>query len=205
MWKTLLTFLWDATTQLWLTVGVSDPGKGNLFTLGVGCSGALGNGTESTWRPKSVNFFEHSNSIRSIDCGSSHTIVCTKDGEVYTWGLDLAEQCGIIKNPIRVDFQGQAINHVAAGDTFSMAVAEGGHKVYVWGAFKSIDALPLKNPVEATAITDLLAHHHTTIRKLKVSAHGVAFLTESGQLFVWGDNKFGQLANNHMRGRLILP
>lgn len=127
-------------------------------------------------------------------------MVCTKEGEVYTWGLDLAEQKGAIKNPIRVDFQGQSINHVAAGDTFSMAVAEGGQKVYVWGFFKSIGAETNKYPVEATAITEILAHNHTSIRKLKASAHGVAFLTESGQLFVWGDNKFGQLANNHMRG-----
>jgi alpha-tubulin suppressor-like RCC1 family protein len=130
--------------------------------------------------------------------------VCTKEGEVYTWGLDLGEQKGHHKNPTRVDFHGESISQVAAGDSFSMAVAEGGKKVFVWGLFKPLGSQSIKYPTECKAISDFLEHHHTSVKKLKVSAHGVAIVTESGQLLVWGDNKYGQLANNHMRGWISL-
>ena len=56
-------------------------------------------------------------------------------------------------------------------------------------------------PIEAEAVTDLLHREHTTIQKIRVCEGAVAILGANGKLYVWGDNKYGQLANNQMKGR----
>jgi alpha-tubulin suppressor-like RCC1 family protein len=162
--------------------------------------GELGSGSESQWTPRAVGFFEHSGSVKEVDCGSSHTLVCTKDGEVYTWGRNMADLRSSLKSPVRVELKATRASQVGAGDCFSMALSEDGKKVFVWGYFRSMcDTTTFTHPTECQEVTDYLKAHNTTIVKMKVSAEGVAFLTAEGKLLVWGDNKNGQLANNHMK------
>lgn len=103
---------------------------------------------------------------------------------------------------MRIDFQNTAISQVGAGDHFSMALSEDGKQVYVWGVFVPLGLDNIVYPTECKEVSEWLQAHGTSIKKMRVSGHAVAFQTTDGGLFVWGDNKYGQLANNHMRGIL---
>lgn len=57
-----------------------------------------------------------------------------------------------------------------------------------------------EHPTELEEVTHLLHKQHSTIKRIKAADGAVAILLENGKLFVFGNNKFGQLANNHMKG-----
>lgn len=179
--------------------------RGNLYTFGHSAGGALGNGETDNEIPRAVNFFEHTGSAQDVDCGRTHTVVCTKDGEVFTWGSGWA--CGgkSLKTPTRVSFADNAvIGSVGAGNSFSVAVSQDGEKLYVWGQFNSVnEGSPVAFPIEAESVTELLHREHTTIKRVKVCEGAVAILGANGKLYVWGDNKYGQLGNNQMKGRSL--
>lgn len=104
---------------------------------------------------------------------------------------------------MRIDFQNTSISQVGAGDLFSMALSQDGMKVFVWGIFYPYGSEITTYPTECKEVSEWLESHGTTIKKMKVCGHAVAFLTTDGKLLVWGDNNKGQLANNHMRGILV--
>lgn len=57
----------------------------NLFTWGIGRNGELGLGTSviSTDTPIEI---PNLSGVKTVCCGSSHTIALLRNGSVYTWG-----------------------------------------------------------------------------------------------------------------------
>lgn len=195
---------WARITQPPSTVASSSTEHGALFTFGLGSTAALGNGTETRHTPSQVNYFTGGSGVHEVDCGANHTIVATKEGEVYTWG-STCEFFGKKQTaPTQVAFK-SAISQVAAGDGFSLALEKGGHKLYIWGSFPGLgDCGVAEHPTELEEVTHLLHKEHSTIKRVKAADGAVAILLQNGKLFVFGNNKYGQLANNHMKGMSML-
>jgi alpha-tubulin suppressor-like RCC1 family protein len=85
-----------------------------------------------------------------------------------------------------------------------LALDKTGKKVFIWGSFKPLYSHENRsdlaaNPTECHEISSVLKKTHSSIKKLKAAEGALAFLTDNGKLFVWGDSKFGQLAVNQMR------
>lgn len=105
------------------------------------------------------------------------------------------------KKPVLVPLE-TPISQVSAGNLFSVAVEEGGSRVFLWGTFNSFGSSITAHPTEVQSITALLKRHHTKVKKIVACEQAVAFLTENGKLFVFGDSNQGQLGINQIRGMI---
>jgi alpha-tubulin suppressor-like RCC1 family protein len=76
--------------------------------------------------------------IRSISCGSFHSVAIGRDGCVYSWGKGDNGRLGLGGNssesrPMRIsDFDGMQINSVSCGAEHTAAISADG-KVFCWG------------------------------------------------------------------------
>ncbi|KAH9849864.1 hypothetical protein C2E23DRAFT_341162 [Lenzites betulinus] len=76
------------------TVIVTDEARANLRVCGFGSGGRLGSGQHTQYSPTPLPGFNQT--VKSVACGQDHTLILTKSGEVYTWGLNRFSQLGYI-------------------------------------------------------------------------------------------------------------
>lgn len=76
------------------TVIVTDEPRGNLRVCGFGSGGRLGPGQHTQYTPIPLPGF--SQTVDSVAVGQDHTLVLTKGGEVYSWGLNRFSQLGYV-------------------------------------------------------------------------------------------------------------
>ena len=116
---------------------------GELYTWGHdGWDGMLGHGdhVHSQMNPKLVEALNGVNA-KSVSCGRKHTAVCTKDGEVYTFGCGKDGQLGHgdtkdKTSPALVQaLEGKHITQVQCGQYHTMALTSSGY-VFTWGSTK---------------------------------------------------------------------
>ncbi len=134
----------------------------------MGKNGRLGHNSENTLEtPQRVDYFS-GNNVRSVACGTRHTLALTNDGQIYSWGFgggspNLYSFTKWFRRPsalghgVNVDsfspapievLQNEKIVQATAGHDFSFALAENG-KVYGWGSGLTFHTLrPTSIPVE---------------------------------------------------------
>ena len=113
---------------------------GDTYTWGNGQCGRLGHGDEiSHSNPNFVKGLVRM-TAKEIACVEAHTLVCTDDGKVYSFGDGQCGQLGhcnfrkkstptLIK---QAQMEGKCVVQVACGWAHSMALASDGH-IYTWG------------------------------------------------------------------------
>ncbi|KAL4472690.1 hypothetical protein ABPG74_018639 [Tetrahymena malaccensis] len=118
---------------------------GQVFSWGNGEGGLLGHGNEDICpSPKVIEALKGLN-VDFIVCGGLHSLVLTKNRQVYSWGRNEGGQLGIDKKlftnekcylttPKRVkgNLEGVGVIQIAAGEAHSLALALNG-QVYGWG------------------------------------------------------------------------
>lgn len=134
-------------------------------------------------------------------------IAATTDGEVYAWGANRDGELGDGTRessllPIKViELEGVKIIQVAAGTSYSTALAEDG-SVYTWGynyegqlgiGTRERSLIPVK--VEALA--------GEAIVQIDASVNHMVAVTADGRAFSWGRNVFGQLGNGTTSSSLV--
>jgi hypothetical protein len=115
-------------------------GDGYLYTWGEGKRGKLGHNNDSSSRtPTRVEFLVGIGiNAQNVACGKDHTVVCTEDGSVYTFGSGEDGQLGhgdtVNKlEPTLVEtIDGKNITQVQCGSFHTMALTASGY-VYTWG------------------------------------------------------------------------
>lgn len=119
---------------------------GALMTVGYGADGALGLGKANKSDKSSLQLVIALDTINvtSVSCSlgerHSHTLACTSDGNIYSWGDGYKGKLGLGDQesrevPTRIDptvFQGEAVVEVACGGIHSAAVTREG-SVFTWG------------------------------------------------------------------------
>ncbi|XP_048589232.1 E3 ubiquitin-protein ligase HERC2 isoform X2 [Nematostella vectensis] len=176
--------------------------SGELYTWGLGEYGRLGHGDNYTHlKPKKVQSFT-SHRVIDIACGSrdAQTLALTDDGTVWSWGdgdfgklgRGGSEGCSV-PNPVE-KLQGQGVCKVACGAQFSLALSTSG-LVWTWGK-GDYYRLGHGNDthVRKPQIVDGL--RGKKIVDVAVGALHCLAVTDSGQVFAWGDNDHGQQGNN---------
>lgn len=114
-----------------------------------------------------------------------------------------------MRTPTKVEsLNGKNIGQVAAGDHHTIAVSQSGDQVWMWGNGPAgtfcdpfVQFLPYPSQVEE--INTWLNQENKTISDVKASGDSTVVLTSDGELWGWGGNEFGQLANNHDRLQLV--
>ncbi|XP_058652550.1 probable E3 ubiquitin-protein ligase HERC4 isoform X5 [Onychostoma macrolepis] len=165
-------------------------GNASYGQLGLG-----GIDEEIVLEPRKCEFFEGKR-VRGVGCGRRHSVFLLEDGAVYTCGCNDLGQLGhdkARKKPEQVvSLDAQNIVAVSCGEAHTLALNDKG-QVFAWG-LGSDGQLGLSNFEDCIRIP-------RTVRSLsevhiaQVACgffHSLA-LARGGQLFSWGQNKYGQL------------
>jgi alpha-tubulin suppressor-like RCC1 family protein len=181
---------------------------GQVFGWGDNNFGALGNSTNDTTdtanTPMQIVFPGQSGSVTQIAEGYNFGLAITSGGQLYTWGANSQGQLGFTPNntpnptPTLISLPGAtgAPIHVYAGDSYSAVVTATG-QLYAFGdndfgelgnAVNNGTSNPNPTPTPVSlpgAVGGVVSGAAGTNRTLAV--------TQSGQLFAFGFNGFGEL------------
>ena len=203
--------------------------NGNTFSWGACACGQLGieisqnpildsEGYPVQPIPTIVSRLQHIK-IKSIACGSAHTLALSSNGDVYSWGGSGCGQLGhsnISQFPKDLDnfpylpfpkliesIKDITICDIACGKSHSVAIDNGG-KVYTWGAGGSgqlgvndLSLLPLdegRYPYQPIPkAIESLKDNDIYITKVVCGEIHTLLLATTGELFVFGSGANGQL------------
>lgn len=141
--------------------------------------------------------------VVKIACGESHSLILTDRADIYAWGRGFEGQLGLSKS-IEVastpqyikSFYGKPVHTIEAGAYFSLAITKEG-LLFGWGEAKMGQlGLGKQREVRLPQRIPIIDEHsnkeHTVIACSAGFGH-TACLTDSGDLFTWGFNIYGQL------------
>jgi alpha-tubulin suppressor-like RCC1 family protein len=182
---------------------------GRVYARGANAAGQLGIGNKANTRDfVHVEFAGDSTSgIKSVACGSLHSLALTRTGKLYAWGSAGRNELGVdlerVQNkstPIRVgeqELRDVAMQQVAAGDAHNAAVDTHG-AVWVWGVnmdgqLGTGNRLAQKTPYKL-AKDDVFAGE-----AIKTAACGLQHtlaVSEQGGVWAWGNGLYGKLGTD---------
>jgi len=192
-----------------------DSGKYSCYTWGVGMHGRLGHGYGISYAcPEKIERLGDKQQVIRISCGAQHTIACTYDGSVLTWGNGRYGQLGHGQHDD--DYQGVVINMsytpkkvdhlkryfvvgVAAGRWHNLALVQD-RSVYAWGDNK-FGQLGLDHFDTQGLPSKVNTLYERFVCSVHCGSWHSAAITESGKIFLWGKNAFGQLGDGAVRTR----
>ncbi len=186
-----------------------------VLTFGFNRSGVLGFGNEFEFQAFSIN--EDLSHKQIIDFKNSmfFVIARTLNGSVYSWGHNRYGVIGNGKEGEKI-YKPQLNQYlsdkkiivvdICCGDWHSLALTNDG-EVYAWGWNSSgqIGNGNNENQVEPTKVTGF--NNQKVIMISTGLCHSMA-LTESGRVFSWGNNEWGQLGiddKSNVNSPLLVP
>ncbi|XP_016343375.1 probable E3 ubiquitin-protein ligase HERC4 isoform X1 [Sinocyclocheilus anshuiensis] len=165
-------------------------GNASYGQLGLG-----GIDEEIVLEPRKCEFFEGKR-VRDVGCGRRHSVFLLEDGTVYTCGCSDLGQLGhdkARKKPEQVvSLDAQNIVAVSCGEAHTLALNDKG-QVFAWG-LGSDGQLGLSNIEDCIRIPRTVKSL-SEVHIAQVACgywHSLA-LARGGQIFSWGQNKYGQL------------
>jgi alpha-tubulin suppressor-like RCC1 family protein/serine/threonine protein kinase len=172
-----------------------------VLTFGFNRSGVLGFGNEFETQIFSINEDLSYKQIVDFKNSMFFVIARTLNGSVYSWGHNRYGVIGngkedgkIYKPQLNQYLSDKQIIDICCGDWHSLALTYDG-EVYAWGWNSSgqIGNGNNKNQLEPTKVTGF--NDEKVIMISTGLCHSMA-LTESGHVFCWGNNEWGQLGIN---------
>jgi alpha-tubulin suppressor-like RCC1 family protein len=137
----------------------------------------------------------------TVAAGANHTLAISPYGTVIAVGLNTSGQLGInstTNQSVPVEISGlYGVVAVAAGELHSLALTSDG-KVWSWGnnntgqlgiGMTSAQQARSTVPVQVVGISERVIAISTQ------GQHNLA-LTDSGKVYAWGNNQYGQIGNN---------
>ncbi|MFT9116351.1 MAG: IPT/TIG domain-containing protein [Sporolactobacillus sp.] len=195
------------STQAGYNFSLALDSNGNVYAWGDNTYGQLGDGT-TTSRSSPVNISSSGvlsgKTITAIFAGNNQSFAIDSNGSLYAWGRNDTSQLGdgTTTNKTAPELisggaiSGKAITKVAAGDAHTLALDSNGN-VYAWGY--NVDGR-LGNNTTTNSSTPVLINDGAISGKtiIDIAAgyyHSVA-LDNSGNVYTWGNNTYGQLGND---------
>uniref|UniRef100_A0A182IU73 HECT-type E3 ubiquitin transferase n=1 Tax=Anopheles atroparvus TaxID=41427 RepID=A0A182IU73_ANOAO len=172
--------------------------SGELYTWGLGEYGRLGHGDNSTQlKPKHVTALQDHRVVQ-VACGSrdAQTLCLTEEGLVFSWGdgdfgklgRGGSEGCSI---PHQVDrLNGVGVMQIECGAQFSLALTKTG-EVWTWGK-GDYYRLGHGTDQHVRKPTPIQGLRGKKVIHVAVGALHCLAVTDSGQVYAWGDNDHGQ-------------
>jgi uncharacterized repeat protein (TIGR02543 family) len=179
--------------------------SGALYTWGQGNKGQLGlnsSGGANTPR-KIMDRFPTNDQIIQISMGGYHSSALTESGKVFTWGDGESGQLGrgnyyISLIPVDITHKfpiEDKVVYISMGADHSSALSEQG-KVFMWGSNGAgqIGNNSIEFATEPVNITPNFPIEEQ-VSQLAINGYHSSVLMESGKVFTWGGNSFGQLGD----------
>ncbi|XP_034503819.1 inhibitor of Bruton tyrosine kinase isoform X3 [Ailuropoda melanoleuca] len=189
--------------------------KGQVYTCGHGPGGRLGHGDEQTCLiPRLVEGLSGHN-CSQVAAAKDHTVVLTEDGCVYTFGLNIFHQLGIIPPPSSCNvprqmqakyLKGRTVIGVAAGRFHTVLWTR--EAVYTMGLNGGqLGYLPDPNGEKyVTAPRQVSALHHKDITLSLVAASDGATVcvTTRGDIYLLADYQCKKMASRQLNLKKVL-
>ncbi|KAJ3610820.1 hypothetical protein NHX12_022911 [Muraenolepis orangiensis] len=165
-------------------------GNASYGQLGLG-----GIDEEIVIEPRECDFF-HGKQVCDVSCGRRHTTVLLEDGTVYTCGCNDLSQLGHDKSRTKpeqvVALDAQNILAVSCGESHTLALNDKG-QVFSWG-LGSDGQLGLNNFEECVRVPrNIKSLSDVQIVRVACGYRHSHALSKVGQVFSWGQNRYGQL------------
>ncbi|CAL7941709.1 unnamed protein product [Xylocopa violacea] len=180
--------------------------SGEVYTFGWGADGQTGLAHyRNEYRPSLVKGDLAGQHIIKVACVADCVLALSDKGKVFGWGnseygqLLIAgenQQMNIAMEISALDQLGHIID-IACGGCFCMVLNNTG-EIYVWGYGILGFGPEVRNVLQPTLIPPVLFGKNTYEKNIKITkifcgmSH-LAALTNTGDLYMWGCNKFGSL------------
>ena len=112
---------------------------GSTYTWGLGMDGKLGHGNQNRYSSPQLVKELAGKKAKSVALGECHTLVCSEDGRVYSFGQGTFGQLGhgnrehaYTPTLIEAPLEGKCVVQVACGAGHSMALTHDG-RLFTWG------------------------------------------------------------------------
>ncbi|MGI8793024.1 MAG: RCC1 domain-containing protein [Acidimicrobiales bacterium] len=183
---------------------------GRIYAWGANTFGQVGNGTFGlgvfSGTPVLVTL-PGGVSATSVVAGANHSLATGADGRVYAWGSNTTAQLSLDPSTVALRSTPVAVQGVtgatavAAGDGFSMALANG--TVYAWGDNQR-GQLGTAQPGADNTLATIGVQPRPVAGLGATSAIGAggshALAISNGQVMAWGDNAANQLNDSATSG-----
>ena len=197
----------DVVASYDFTLALDSTGK--AYAWGLNGAGQLGNGGGSNSSvPVAVdmNGVLAGKSLVQLAAGYSHALALSSEGKVYAWGSNIYSALGSGTSPyeqvpVAVDdsgmLAGKTITAVAAGDYFSLALADDG-QMFAWGRnqYGQLGDNSQTDRSTAVAVNQAGVLSGKTVVAIAAGGGHCLALTSDGMVHAWGDGWGGQLGNN---------
>ncbi|XP_056291834.1 probable E3 ubiquitin-protein ligase HERC4 [Pseudoliparis swirei] len=169
-----------------------------MLCWGNASDGQLGLGgidEEIVVEPRRCEFF-HGKQVCDVGCGLRHTAFLLEDGTVYTCGCNDLGQLGHEKARKRpeqvVALEAQIVLAVSCGESHTLALNDKG-QVFSWGR-GSDGQLGLHNFEECVRVPrNIRSLSEVQVAQVACGYWHSHALSRGGQVFSWGQNRYGQL------------
>ncbi|XP_047109428.1 secretion-regulating guanine nucleotide exchange factor isoform X1 [Schistocerca piceifrons] len=172
--------------------------NGNIYSCGWNNKGQLGRSVE-----EQATSFEHiaalsGHHIIDISCGWETSFALTRDGKLFGWGSNVYGQLSLPRDQVTfsaspLQLTDHKVKQLSSGLRHTAVVTEQGD-VFVCGSGRKGQlgivhhGQPLKESYTLQHVPGL-----PPIKMVACGQHHTIALSVCGKIFVWGDNKFGQL------------
>ncbi|XP_033209624.1 RCC1-like G exchanging factor-like protein [Belonocnema kinseyi] len=190
--------------------------NGEVFTFGWGADGQTGLAHfENEYRPTLVKGDIAGERITKVTCVADCVLALSDKGRVFGWGNaeygQLPNKSGTQQINIATELElcrglGRIVD-IAAGGSFCMVLNDVGD-VFVWGygilGFGPDVRKTLKPTLLPATLFGINAYERNVqVSKINCGISHLAAVTNKGDLFMWGRNKFGSLGLGHMNDQFF--
>ncbi|XP_032131322.1 inhibitor of Bruton tyrosine kinase isoform X3 [Sapajus apella] len=189
--------------------------KGQVYTCGHGPGGRLGHGDEQTCLvPRLVEGLSGHN-CSQVAAAKDHTVVLTEDGCVYTFGLNIFHQLGIIPPPSSCNVPRQIQAKYLKGRTI-IGVAAGRFHTVLW-AREAVYTMGLNGGqlgylldpngekcVTAPRQVSALHHKDFTVSLVAASDGATVCVTTRGDVYLLADYQCKKMASKQLNLKKVL-
>lgn len=155
-----------------------------VYSFGKGIFGQLGHG-ESIQKLKEPRKIQNIQGVVKVAAGTYSSIALTSRGEIYRWGLHDLKSPVVFKPKLETFFGGKSkVVEVESFKEKTCIALENG-EIYAWD-------------FHSPRMELICRLNNTTVRQISIGAYFTLVLDSDSQLFVWGDNTFGEFGEHDM-------
>ena len=175
--------------------------KGDLYMWGHNSDGQLGNGTKT----KSYTPIKVMSNVKSFELQEEYCAAITNKGDLYTWGNDFGFTLGngisSYDNNYRPYKIMSDVVSVKLYDSHNAAIKSNGD-LYMWGYNTSGQLGNGTTDIQDAPVKVLSDVKDVVLLGGSSSGRYTAAIKENGDLYMWGDNGYGQLGNGTTEDQL---
>lgn len=188
---------------------------GEVYTFGWGADGQTGLAHyQNEHRPSLVKGDLAGQRITKVACAADCVLALSDKGRVYGWGNSEYGQLPIREDSYQVniatELDTQELGHIvdiAAGGCFCMILNNDGN-VYVWGygilgLGPQVQKISKPTMIPPTLFGNNVYNRNVKVTNIYCGISQLAALTNTGDLYMWGCNKFGSLGLGHTKDQFF--